>query len=109
MSNTRIARMHTIVTSIILSFAFSLMLLAGCNRNSTNLIESTGTIEATEVDIRAEASGTIVALNFDEGDWVKRGDILADIDHEKLDIELARAKARLAEADAQLSRCSLRA
>jgi len=102
MLNTRIAPMHTIITSIILSI-FSLILLAGCNRNSANLIESTGTIEATEVDIRAEASGKILALNFDEGDWVKRGDILAEIDHEKLDIELTQAQARLAEADAKLS------
>jgi len=102
MLNTRIAPMHTIITSIILSI-FSLILLAGCNRNSANLIESTGTIEATEVDIRAEASGKILALNFDEGDWVKRGDSIADIDHEKLDIELTQAQARLAEADAKLS------
>ncbi len=76
---------------------------AACNRTSSNLIESTGTIEATEVDIRAEASGNILKLNYDEGDWVKRGDVLAEIDHEKLDFQLAEAQARLAEADARLT------
>ncbi len=76
---------------------------AACNRTSSNLIESTGTIEATEVDIRAEAAGKILKLNYDEGDWVRRGDVLADIDHEKLDFQLAEAKARLAEADARLT------
>ena len=75
----------------------------GCNRDSSNLIESTGTVEATEVDIRSEASGKILALYFDEGDWVKKGDVIAEIDHEKLDIELTQAKARLAETEAQLT------
>lgn len=74
----------------------------GCNRGRPNLIESTGTVEATEVDIRSEASGKILALYFDEGDWVKKGDVIAEIDHEKLDIELVQAKARLAETEAQL-------
>jgi len=94
---------HTTVTGFIIAFAVFILLLAGCRRDSTNLIESTGTIEATEVDIRAEATGTIVSLNVDEGDWVKRGDLLGEIDREKLDIELARAKAGLAEADARLT------
>jgi HlyD family secretion protein len=75
----------------------------GCNRGSSNLLESTGTVEATDVDIRSEASGKILALYFDEGDWVKKGDVIAEIDHEKLDIELAQAKARLAETEAQLT------
>ncbi|MBW1768741.1 MAG: efflux RND transporter periplasmic adaptor subunit [Deltaproteobacteria bacterium] len=75
----------------------------GCNRDSSNLIESTGTVEATEVDIRSEASGKILALYFDEGDWVKKGEVIAEIDHEKLDIELTQAKARLAETEAQLT------
>ena len=75
----------------------------GCDRDSSNLIESTGTVEATEVDIRSEASGKILALYFDEGDWVKKGEVIAEIDHEKLDIELAQAKARLAETEAQLT------
>lgn len=96
-------RRNTSAVVLTCVFALTMALLAGCSRDSANLIESTGTIEATEVDIRAEASGKILALNYDEGDWVKAGDVLADIDHEKLDIELAQAKARLAEADARLA------
>ena len=86
-----------------ISIIFFIILLYGCDRSNSNLIESTGTIEATEVDIRSEASGKILTLYFDEGDWVKKGDILAEVDHEKRDIELAQAKARLAEAEAQLA------
>ena len=68
-------------------------LLYSCNPNNSNLIESTGTVEATEVDIRTEAAGRILELLFDEGDWVNRGDILAQIDQDKRKIELAQAKA----------------
>jgi HlyD family secretion protein len=91
------------MSSISVGLTITLFLLPACDRNRSNLIESTGTIEATEVDIRAEASGKILKLHYDEGDWVRRGDVLAEIDHEKLDLQLAEAKARLAEADARLT------
>jgi HlyD family secretion protein len=85
---------------IIISFS---ALLHGCSPNNSNLIESTGTVEATEVDIRTEASGKILDLFFDEGDWVERGNVLAHIEQDKRQIELAQAKARLAEAEAHLT------
>lgn len=89
---------HLLILMICFGFLYH-----GCNHGNRNLIESTGTIEATEVDIRSQTSDKILALNFDEGDWVKKGDIIAVIDHEKLDIELAQAKAKLAETTAQLT------
>jgi HlyD family secretion protein len=88
---------------LVISLICFIIFLYGCNRSNSNLIESTGTIEATEVDIRSEASGKILALHFDEGNWVKKGDVIAEIDHEKLDFELAQAKAQLAEAEAHLT------
>ena len=94
--------MHNSTRHLVIYIIYLCVLIYGCNRANPNLIESTGTIEATEVDIRSETSGKILALHFDEGDWVKNRDIIAEIDHEKRDIELAQAKARLAEAEAQL-------
>jgi len=96
-------RSMTPLIKLICTLCFIILMVCGCRGNNLNLIESTGTIEATEVDIRSETSGKILALHFDEGDWVKKGDVLAEIDHEKRDIELAQAKARLAEAEAQLT------
>jgi HlyD family secretion protein len=94
--------MHNSTRHLVIYVIYLCILIYGCNRANPNLIESTGTVEATEVDIRSETSGKILALHFDEGNWVKNGDIIAEIDHEKRDIELAQAKARLAEAEAQL-------
>ena len=95
--------MHSTAKHLSICIACFSVLFGACNRDTDNLIESTGTIEATEVDIRTEAAGIIRSLHFDEGDWVKQGDILAEIDREKREIELAQAKARLAETEAQLT------
>jgi HlyD family secretion protein len=76
--------------------------LYGCTTGNDAIVESTGTIEATQVDIRSETSGRILKLNFDEGDRVKPGDVLAEVDHEKLDMELQTAEGRIHEAQARL-------
>jgi HlyD family secretion protein len=75
---------------------------AGCKIGNVSIVESTGTIEATQVDIRSEVAGRILNLAFDEGDRVKPGDVLAAIDHEKMDLELQSAEGRLQEAQARL-------
>ncbi len=74
--------------------------IAGCTHSNDSIVESTGTIEATQVDIRSEVAGRILKLAFDEGDRVKPDDVLAAIDHEKTDLELQSAQGRLREAQA---------
>lgn len=69
---------------------------------SDSLVESTGTIEATQIDIRSEVAGRILKRAVDQGDRLKPGDLLAAIDHEKLDMELQGAEGVLREADAHL-------
>jgi HlyD family secretion protein len=80
-----------------------LFLLLGCYQSSSNLVESTGTLEATQIDIRAEVGGRILKLYFDDGDRVKYGDIFAEIDKEKLEYQLQESQARLKEIEAQLA------
>ena len=74
--------------------------ITGCKSGNDSIVESTGTIEATQVDIRSEVAGRILNLALDEGDRVKPGDVLAAIDHEKMDLELENAEGRLREAQA---------
>jgi len=80
-----------------------LCLLLGCNQLSGGLVESTGTLEATQIDIRAEVGGKILKLNFDDGDRVTKGALFAEIDREKLEYQLQEAQARLRESEAQLA------
>jgi HlyD family secretion protein len=77
--------------------------ITGCTPGNDCIVESTGTIEATQVDIRSEVAGRILKLAFDEGDRVKPDDVLAAIDHEKMDMELQSAEGRLREAEARFA------
>jgi HlyD family secretion protein len=80
-----------------------IVLLNACTQNNDSLVESTGTIEATQIDIRAEVGGRILELYFDEGDRIKPADIFARLDHEKLGYELQQAEARVRELKAKLA------
>jgi RND family efflux transporter MFP subunit len=65
----------------------------------------TGRLDAFKtVDIRARVSGYVVDAPFKEGDVVKEGDVLFQIDPQtyQADYNLADANLRLAEADADL-------
>jgi ABC-2 type transport system ATP-binding protein len=87
----------------VLLVAFVLFGLA-CGRGSEDgVVTASGTIEAREVNIAAKISGELRELAVDEGSRVERGDILAVIDHDLLDIQLRQAEAGVVLAEAQLA------
>lgn len=63
----------------------------------------TGQFQAREsVEIRARVSGYLESINFNDGQLVKKGDLLFVIEPRPFEIALASAKARLAQTEAQL-------
>lgn len=54
-----------------------------------------------EVDVAAERSGRLVRVLVEEGDVVRRGALLAEVDSEELRATLAEARARVTEAEAE--------
>ncbi len=86
-----------------LLFVICAALVAGCEAEprSTNLRVS-GHVEATEVQVAAEVGGRLIELRVAEGDRVKRGDLLARIDTRDTELQIDRARAERAGADAQL-------
>lgn len=56
-------------------------------------IAGSGTVEATEVSVSAEASGRVTVLRVDEGESVESGAVIAELDHSVLDAELRRSEA----------------
>jgi membrane fusion protein (multidrug efflux system) len=65
-------------------------------------IAATGTLRADEsVELQAEASGKVVAINFAEGSRVHRGDLLVKLNDEPLQASLSRAQRRMELAQAQ--------
>jgi HlyD family secretion protein len=67
-------------------------------------VTATGTIEpTTQVDVSSEMSGVVRAVNVDNNSLIKKGDILAQLDIDRLEAQLARAKATLAANEARLT------
>ncbi len=63
----------------------------------------TGQFSAVDrVEIRAQVSGYLTAIHFKDGQLVKKGDLLFDIDQRPYDIALQNARAQLGTAQASL-------
>ena len=57
-----------------------------------------------DVDIRARVEGFLETVNFQEGSFVKRGDLLYTIDRKPLEAIVAEGKADQATAEARLAK-----
>lgn len=57
-----------------------------------------GRLEATEVDIATKLAGRIDSIKVNEGDMVEKGQLLAKMQTNTLEAELAQAKAKYAQA-----------
>lgn len=67
------------------------------------LIKATGTIEGTSVDINAKIAGTIEVLNIKSGDFVKKGDLIAELSRNDLVAQRERDELSVAKAEANLA------
>lgn len=73
----------------------------------TNIISGSGTIEAKEVNIASQTTGRLLSLKIEEGDFVKQGEVIAEVDHSKLDIQLQQALANLKSSEVRLDQAKL--
>ncbi|MDT4809506.1 hypothetical protein FQZ97_423970 [compost metagenome] len=81
-----------------------LLALAGCGGNGDP--ELLGTLEWDRVGIPAEASETILRWDVAEGDQVKAGQLLLELDPRRLDAQVAQARGEVAQARARLDELS---
>jgi len=78
-------------------------LLAGCQQEApTDSVRVSGHVEATEVQVAAEVGGRLVDLRVGEGDRVTTGMLIAQLDVRDVELQIARARAERAAAEAQL-------
>lgn len=68
-----------------------------------NFASSNGRIEATEVDVAAKIPGRIAKIFVDEGDFVKPGEIVAEMDLKTLLATLDESKADLNQAESNIA------
>jgi HlyD family secretion protein len=80
-----------------------LCLSAGCSDGREREPTYSGTIEAVEVDVMPEVTGRILSRPVDQGDLVRKGDVIAQIDAEPYHNALNETEASLSEAKAKLA------
>ena len=71
------------------------------HKASQNEIMLYGNIEIREVNLSFRVSGRLNALYFEEGDYVKAGDVLAKLDFDTFETNLAELKAKTADLRAK--------
>jgi HlyD family secretion protein len=72
------------------------------HREDPNHIHVSGNIELTEVDISFKVPGKLVQRTVDEGDFVKKGQLIARIDRDQMDRQKARDVAGVSSAGFQM-------
>ena len=83
----------------------SIRVVSAERRELVETLSVNGTIVARqEAAVGTDLDGlTVVALNADEGDLVKKGDVLAVLDRSMLDTQLAQIEASRAQAEANIA------
>jgi HlyD family secretion protein len=90
-------------STFILTLALPVLVAVGCGHdNHPGTIHASGHIEATEVRLGAKVGGRLLVLPFWEGDAVKTGVTIAQLDTLDAENDLARAGAEFDAADARL-------
>src|SRR5215467_9326296 len=72
------------------------------NRKPDNRLIVSGNIELTEVNIAFKLAGRLIERTVDEGDNVKKGQILARLDRDQLAAQRERETAAVASSQSQL-------
>lgn len=83
-----------------LFFALIILSLASCNRNAMKY-DASGTFEATEVTVSAEATGRIMSLTATEGEHLSEGTQVGLIDTTQLYYSLVQAQRNVKATDSR--------
>src|SRR5437667_7699483 len=76
--------------------------LACAHKPPADRVRVSGQVEATDVQVASQVGGTLLELRVAEGDRVKQGDVIAQLDTADARLALARVKADHDQAEAQL-------
>ncbi len=86
--------MNRILSLILLLTVWS---INGCRNDEENLFAGSGVIEATEILVSAETQGRLINIFFDEGDYLYKDAVIAEIDVERIELQKEVASADMTE------------
>ncbi len=79
----------------------ALLLLASCDKKNNSTFQASAIIEGTDIKVSAQTGGYLLQMNFDEGQEVRLGQVIAVVDTEKLSYQLEQVQANLEELGVQ--------
>jgi HlyD family secretion protein len=96
--------MKTTATSWLVAVGIGLIVgsVACREPEPSNTIRVSGHVEATEVRVASDVGGRLIELRVMEGDRVASGDLIGRLDATDTELQIARARADRAAAEAQL-------
>jgi len=77
----------------IIIFGIAQLIEFSCFNNNPGKISATGTIEIIEMNVSSKINDDIKALYVKEGDFVYKGDLIAEVEHSILTLQLPKAKS----------------
>jgi len=76
-------------------------------RDNRNVIQASGRIEVTEVNVSSKVTGRVAKLLVEEGTDVKVSQLIAELEGEELEAQLRQARAALQSAEARLAQARI--
>jgi HlyD family secretion protein len=76
-------------------------------QNDRNVIQASGRIEVTEVNVSSKVTGRVAKLLVEEGTDVKASQLIAELEGEELEAQLRQARAALQSAEARLAQARI--
>lgn len=90
----------------ILFIPLLLFILAGCSQNNKDTLKFYGNVDVRTVSLAFQVSGKLKTINFDEGQKIKKGELIATLDDalykeylNQIDAQIAVQKAKIAKLD----------
>ena len=63
------------------------------NKDNQDVLTVSGVLETNEIDVNVKVGGKLLEIMVEEGDNVKKGDIIATVEAENIEAKLEQAKA----------------
>jgi len=104
MSATNLRRLLAVVLLLLLVASAAYWFYQRDTGTSADTLQVYGNVDVREVDLAFNNSEHIATLLVEEGDAVKKGQLLATLDRERLEASLAAARASVASQQAVLAR-----
>src|SRR5438309_3749202 len=92
-----------VILLVVAAAAAAVYAFRGVGRKPDNRIVVSGNIELTEVNIAFKTSGRLIERTVDEGDSVKKGQVIARLDRDQLSAQREREAAGVLSSEAQLA------